>query len=259
MDSIKDLLSDPLKGSKHAAGVLCYLFREVLLWRGNNNGKGRGVNQFTWNKLSRNYFAKPHNQINPDKGNLHKALKADDMPWNGFKTAVDFLSPVEATLEVKLNWIDHSQSTYVVNVDPLEDELHPVTNNFPWQHCELFSDRKPSTTLMSHLFRHIVATEGAKHEDIKLWWAKLFEDYATNPVNVVGLPQKEINTNANNLKRSLLDPNMSWNTFRRGIYLMHPRSEEYTLTMRWTDDPIALKSFPDTVVNAVIVDPYFVE
>lgn len=251
MDSIKDLLSDPLKGTKQAQGVLCYLFREVLLWR--------KVNQFTWNRLSRNYFAKPHNQINPDKGNLHKALKADDMPWNGFKKAVDFLSPIEATLEVKFYWGDDSTSSYVINVDPLEDELNPVNNNFPWKHCEVFDGRKDSTTLMSHLFRHLVATEGVKQPDIKLWWAKLFDDYTKNPVNVVGLPQKEINSNANNLKRQLLDTNLSWNTFRRGVYLLHPRSEEYTLTMRWTDDPTLKKSLPDTVITVSITDPYFAE
>lgn len=251
MDSIKDLLSDPLKGTKQAGGVLCYLFREVLLWR--------KVNQFTWNRLSRNYFAKPHNVENQDKGNLHKALKADDMPWNGFKKAIDFLSPLEATLEVKLNWVDGTSSSYMINVDPIDDELHPVNNNFPWKHCELFKGRKDSTTLMSHLFRHIVATEGAKHEDIKLWWSKLFEDYTTNPVNVVGLPQKEINTNANNLKRQLLDQNMSWNTFRRGIYLLRPRSEEYTLTLRWTDDERLKKSLPDSVHPVFIADPYFEE
>lgn len=251
MDSIKDLLSDPMKGTKQAQGVLCYLFREVLLWR--------KVNQFTWNRLSRNYFAKPHNQINPDKGNLHKVLKADDMRWEGFKKAVDFLSPVWTTLEVKLNWVDHSTSTYVVNVDPLDDDVNPVANTLPWKDCVLFEGRKDATTLMAHLFRHIVATEGAKQKDIKLWWAKLFDDYAKNPVNVVGLPQKEINTNANNLKRQLLDPNLSWTNFRRGLYLLHPRSEEYTLTMRWTEDPTLAKSLPDSVHHAVLSDPYFVE
>lgn len=251
MDSIKDLLSDPLKGTKQANGVLCYLFREVLLWR--------KVSQFTWNRLSRNYFAKPHNQINPDKGNLHKALKADDMAWNGFKKAVDFLSPIQTTLHVTLTWVDHSTSVYLINIDPLEDEVNPVSNNFPWRHCDIFEGKKEPNTLLAHLFRHIVATEGAKHSDAKLWWAKLFDDYTKNPVNVVGLPQNEINTNANNLKRQLLDPNLSWNNFRRGLYLMHPRSEQYDLKMRWTDDPTLKNSLPDSEHSAFIADPYFVE
>lgn len=251
MDSIKDLLSDPLKGTKQANGVLCYLFRDVLLWR--------KVTQFTWNRLSTNYFAKPHNAINPDKGNLHKVLKADDMRWEGFKKAVDFLSPLKTTIDLKLIWVDHSESLYTINVDPLDDELNPTANDFPWKHCEIFEDKKPAVTLMAHLFRHVVATEGAKKGDIKLWWAKLFDDYCKNPVNVVGLPQKEINTNANNLKRQLLDPNMSWNTFRRGLYLLHPRSEEYTLTMKWTDDPTLKRSLPDSVHSAFIADPYFSE
>lgn len=251
MDSIKDLISDPLKGTKQANGVLCYLFREVLLWR--------KITQFSWNRLSKNFFDKPHNQINPDKGNLHKVLKADDMRWEGFKKAIDFLNPAKTTLDVKLYWADHSSSLYVINVDPLDDDNNPIANDFPWQHCEIFDGRKGASTLMAHLFRHIVATEGAKQKDIKLWWAKLFDDYIKNPVNVVGLPQKEINTNANNLKRQLLESNMSWNTFRRGLYLLHPRSEEYTLTLKWVPDDSPNKGIPDSVHQATIVDPYFEE
>ena len=66
MDSVKDLLADPLKGKKHAQGILCYLFREVLLWR--------KVNYFTWSRLLTMYFERPHNAVKPDKGNLNKAL-----------------------------------------------------------------------------------------------------------------------------------------------------------------------------------------
>jgi len=251
MDSIKDLLSDPLKGTKQAQGVLCYLFREVLLWR--------KVNQFTWNRRLNTYFDKPHNAANQDRGNLHKVLKADDMNWPGFKKAIDFLNPVSSTLEVKLNWANGSSSSYVINIDPTENEANPTANNFPWKDCPLFKGQKPPETLMAHLFRHIIATEGKGQTDIKGWWEKLFDDYVKNPVNVAGLPQKEINQAVNTYRRSIFDPRMTWNVFRRGLHLLRPRSEEYILTLRWTDDPELRKTLPDSVHPILIPDPYFVE
>ncbi|AEH03623.1 hypothetical protein AVT69_gp198 [Pseudomonas phage PhiPA3] len=251
MDSIKDLLADPLKGTKQAQGVLCYLFREVLLWR--------KINWFTWNRRQKAYFEKPHNAVNPDKGNLNKALKADDMNWPGFKKGIDFLNPESATLEVKLNWTHKESTSYVIVIDPTEDEKNPTVNNFPWQDCPIFKSAKPAETLMSHLFRHIVAEEGKGEPDIMVWWEKKFDDYIKNPVNVVGLNQKEINQNIAALRRSLMEARMSWNVFRRGLHLLRPRSEEYILTLHWTTDPEMKKTLPDSIHPIKIADPYFVE
>lgn len=251
MDSVKDLLADPLKGKNHAQGILCYLFREVLLWR--------KVNYFTWCRLLTLYFEKPHNLVNPDKGNLNKALKADDMNWAVFNKAIDFLNPHKATLDVKLHWRDGSASTYTVNIDPTDDEANPKANQFDWKDCELFKGAKDPALLMGHLLRHIIQTEGVKHEDIRGWWEKLFDDYTKNPVNVVGLDQNTINKNVQQLRRTLIDPRLSWNGFRRGLHLMQPKAEEYILTLQWADNEQLRLTLPDTVHSTYISDPYFVE
>ncbi|MOA04202.1 hypothetical protein D3C78_1237460 [compost metagenome] len=250
MDSVQELLSDPLKGTKRALDIPCYLFREVLLWR--------KINQRTWNRRQEAFFEKPHNKNNQDKGNLNKALKSDTMNWPAFKKAIDFLNPVYATLEVKLTWSDDRVSSYLIIVDPTEDEAVLTVNKFPWQDCAIFANAKPAATLMTHLFRHIVATEGKDKPDVKAWWDKLYDDYTKNPVNVVGLDQKEINKTVNTLRRSLLDPRVSWNNFRRGIHLLHPKREEYILTLQWTDDPALRKTMPDSVHAITVDDPYCV-
>lgn len=251
MDSVKDLLSDPLKGTKRAQGVLCYLFREVLLWR--------KVTQFTWNRLLTNYFEKPHNQVKPDKGNLNKVLIADDMNWQAFRKAIDFLNPQKAFLDIKLHWKDGSFSEYRVVIDPTDDEAKPTVNEFNWDDCILFNTAKPPALLMAHLFRYIAKNEGAKTPDIQVWWEKLFDDYTKNPANVVGMSQTEINKNVQGLKRAIIDPRLSWNGFRKGLHLLRPKAEEYTLTLQWTDDPELKRTLPDSVHPIHIADPYFTE
>lgn len=251
MDSVKDLLADPLKGKKHAQGILCYLFREVLLWR--------KVNYFTWSRLLTMYFERPHNAVKPDKGNLNKALIADDMNWSAFNKGTDFLNPARAYLDIKLHWKDGSDSTYRVNIDPTDDEANPTKNTFNWINCELFKGVKPPTLLMGHLLRHIIAAEGAQQPDINVWWEKLFDDYMKSPANTVGLSQNEINKNVQQLRRTLIDPRLSWNGFRRGLHLLRPKAEEYTYTLVWTDDPMLKKSNPDTVMPVYVADPYFEE
>lgn len=251
MDSVKDLLADPLKGKKHAQGILCYLFREVLLWR--------KVNWFTWSRLLTMYFEKPHNVENPDKGNLNKALKADDMNWSAFNKAIDFLNPHKAYLDIKLYWRDGTESVYRINVDPTDDEAKPTANEFNWKDCELFKGTKAPSLLMGHVFRHIVNAEGSKHPDIAVWYEKLFDDYTKNPANVVGLSQNEINKNVQQLRRTLIDPRLSWNGFRRGLHLLRPKAEEYILTLEWADNPQLKKTLPDTVHPVYVEDPYFEE
>lgn len=251
MDSVKDLLSDPLKGTKRAQGVLCYLFREVLLWR--------KVTQFTWSRLLTNYFEKPHNQIKPDKGNLNKVLIADDMNWQAFRKAVDFLNPAKAYLDIKLHWKDGTSSSYRVEVDPTDDEAKPKSNTFLWEECSLFGNAKPPALMMAYLYRHIVAAEASKHPDVNVWWEKLFDDYTKNPANVVGMNQTEINKCVQGLKRSIIDPRLSWNGFRKGLHLLRPKAEEYILTLQWTEDEELRRTLPDSIHPIHIADPYFVE
>lgn len=250
MDSVKDLLSDPLKGKKSAEGILCYLFREVLLWR--------NVNWFVWNRRLTAYFEKPHNRENPDKGNLNKALKANDMNWSGFRKAIDFLSPAVATLDIHLVWEGDKRHSFKIYIDPSKDELDPTVNDFRYDGCEIFDGAKPAKSLMTQLFRHIMHEVSKDVPDQKLWWEQLFDDYVKNPVNVVGLPQKEINSNVNALRRSLLDPKISWNGLRRGLHLLYPKAEEYTLTLQWSTDPEVRANLPDSVHPIKIANPYFI-
>lgn len=248
MDSVKDLLSDPQKGLRQAEGVLCYVFREVLLWR--------NMTQFAWDKRLNAYFQKPHNKNNPDKGNLNKALKADTMSWDGFKKAIDFLSPVKATLEVRLIWgTSKPDSVYVINIDPTEDEVTCSANDFPYEECEIFKNQKPATTTMAHLYRHILWKEGINQEK----WDKLWEEFLNNPVNLVGLDKKKLTSLANTQRRGLLSPNMSWNTLRRGFLLLRPKEERYTLSLQWTDDPNLRDKLEDSVHIVPVPDPHWVE
>lgn len=247
MDSVKELMSDKLKGTNRAQGVLCYLFRTVVLWR--------KINLFAWNKRLQAYVEKPHNKKagDTDKGNLNKAFLNDDMNWASFKKSIDFLSPMEATLDIELTWGDDSTSNYRLIIDPTENEVKLGTNHLPFDHCDVFKDAKPPKTTITHLFRHIVAEEGI---DLAKW-EQLFVDWENNPYNTVGMTPKDIKSTINTLRRSILEPKVSWNVFRRGILLLRPRQERYTLTLKWTDDP-NLKNLDvtDSIHEVTIFDPY---
>lgn len=222
--TVKDLLADPLKGTNKAQGILCYLFRHVLLWR--------KINQFAWNKRAQLYFEKPHNRDNPDKGNLNKALTQDDFTWGNFKKGIDFLNPVSATLIIRLTWKSGRVSSYAIKIDPAEDEADPALNVFGEEESDVFQDQaKPSNTL-ARLYRRIISEEGI---DITRWNA-LLEEYAKNPLHGIAQNRRDINSAINALQRDLLTPRMSWNRFRKGILLLNPVKEEYILEMRWTKD-----------------------
>ncbi|WDS62213.1 hypothetical protein [Pseudomonas phage D6] len=244
MESVKDLLTDPLKGKNRAQGVLCFLFREVLLWR--------RVNQIVWNKRLTAYFEKPHNQEKPDKGNLNKALLNDDLPWAGFKKAMDFLSPMEAKLVMDYTWRDGSSTTYEILIDPAADEAKQYKEIFTYEGCNVFTKAKKPVSTLAYLFRHIVAKEGVD----EVQWEKLFQDYSENPVNNVGVKKSELNSTISMMKRALLDGKLSWNVFRRGILLLKPQKEVYTLKLKWTDDPHLILSMPDAEYSATIENPY---
>lgn len=246
MESVKDLLTDPLKGKNRAQGVLCFLFREVLLWR--------RVNQIVWNKRLTAYFEKPHNQEKPDKGNLNKALLNDNLPWAGFKKAIDFLSPLEAKLVMDFTWRDGSSTSYEVLIDPAADEKLQYKDIFTYEGCNVFAKAKKPISTLAYLFRHIVAKEGIDETR----WEELFQEYANCPTNTVGVNKTELNSTISQMKRALLDNKISWDVFRRGILLLGARSETYTLKLKWTTDPHLLISMPDAEYSATIDNPYVV-
>lgn len=244
MESVKELLSDPLKGTTRAQGVLCYLFRDVLLWK--------KFTTFTWNKRVNLFFEKPHNSVKPDKGNLNKLLKADSMMWNGFVKAIDFLNPAEATFFLKYQWGD-AVKEYSITIDPLNPEI--IKEEYSGKYCNVFSKAKPPQTAMAKLFRHIVTDLGYTKES----WDQKFEEFLNNPVNTAGDVQKsEVVSSVNTLKRALMDGQLSWNSFRRGILIMAPDIEEYRLELIWTKDP-KLSDIKPTVHTAVIQNPYKVK
>ncbi len=244
MDSVKDLLTDPLKGKNRAQGVLCYLFRETLLWR--------RVSQIVWNKRLSAYFEKPHNQEKPDKGNLNKALLNDDLPWAGFKKAIDFLTPLEAKLVMEYHWWDGSSTSYEIIIDPAADEKEYCKDIFTYDKCEVFTKAKKPVSTLAYLFRHIIANHGVDQER----WEQLFTDYSANPVNNVGVKKSELTQDISMMKRSLLEGKLSWNVFRRGILLLNPKQETYTIKYKWTRDKHLMASMPDVEYSAVIANPY---
>lgn len=244
MESVKDLLSDPLKGKNHAQGVLCFLFREVLLWR--------RVNTIVWNKRLNAFFEKPHNQEKPDKGNLNKALLNDDLPWAGFKKAIDFLSPLEARLLMEFTWGDGRTVSYEIPIDPAANEKTHLADVLKYDTNKVFANAKKPIGTLAYLYRHIVDQEGIDETA----WDKLFQEYADNPINNYGVKKAELNSNVSQLRRGLMENKLSWNQFRRGILLLKPQQEKYTLKLKWTDDPNLLRSMPDDAFSAEIVNQY---
>jgi len=254
MDSVKELLNDPVRGQKRAQGILCYLFRNILLWR--------DVRYINWNKRLNQYFEKPHNKNKPvDKGNLNKTLIADDMTWGSFMKAIDFLSPVAATLQINLTWRDGTTSAYVIALDPAEDESDPKLNTFEPNDSEIFAqvkqrgDKKPPNTL-ARLFRHIV-TQEVKDDLVR--WNQLFEDFVNSPINGLEQNRRDTAGQVSALQRSMLDNRLTWNTFRKGLQVLNPAIEEYLLTMRWTNDPNIIKHSPDFAISEHVArfrDPF---
>lgn len=225
--TVKELLSDPLKGTNRAKGILCYLFRHVLLWR--------KVNQFAWDKRARLFFQKEHNKHTKDKGNLNKALVHDEFTWGAFKMAIDFLNPMGASLTIVLTWKSGQTSRYSIIIDPAEDESDPVLNRFDVENpSDVFAEnsKKPANTL-ARLFRKIVAEESISATQ----WSALLESYVRNPVNGVPQNSRDVTAAIGTLQRELLKSRMSWSVFRKGLNLLNPKQVDYILEMRWSNKP----------------------
>lgn len=239
--TVKELLSDPLKGTNRAQGVLCYLFRHVLLWR--------RVNQFTWNKRAKLFFEKPHNREKADMGNLNKTLTADDFTWKSFKKSIDFLNPAEAVLEVHLTWKSGVVSKYAIKIDPTEedDEIETEWEDAP--ESDVFQKLKKPANTLARLFRHIVAGEQV---DMTRWNA-LLEEYVSNPHRGAYQNRREMVTTISTLQRELLEPTMTWNRFRKGILVLGPVQEDYLLKLRWSKDPNDLSLHQVTIRDPLTI------
>lgn len=226
--AVTDLLSDPHKGTYRAQGILCYLFRHVLLWR--------KVGLFAWNKRARIFFEKPWNDEKQDKGNLNKALTQDDFTWATFKRAVDFLNPLSAVLTIKFTWKSGRESQYSIIIDPAEDEEDAPINTFEDiasnETTDVFAGKKKPVNTLARLYRRIIAEE--QIDVVK--WNQLLEDYAKNPLQGIPQNRKDMNAAINTLQRDLMTPRMSWNTFRKGLLILEPVQEDYILELRWSKE-----------------------
>lgn len=242
--TVAEILSDPQKGTTRAQGILCYLFRHVLLWR--------KVNMFAWSKRARLFFEKPHNRDNPDKGNLNKSLVQDDFTWGAFKKSVDFLNPYSAVLQVKLTWKSGIVTCHQVVIDPAENEEDQVINSFGNDsYSDVFDDKKKPINTLARLFRCIVTELGI---DL-IRWNALFEEYVNNPLHGIGSSRREKNSAIATLQRDILSQRMSWNVFRRGILVLNPRQEDYILEMKWSKEPDDFTIHQVTIRDPLSIKP----
>lgn len=247
---VQELLSDPTKGKSRAHGILCYLFRHVLLWR--------RVDQFSWNKRLKQYFKRPHNANEKrDKGNMNKALSGSEFTWGTFKKAIDFLNPHTAVFVIELKWRDGRVSRYQVVIDPAEDESDQELNSFePPPACEVFkrdtakANKKPLSTL-SRLFRQIVA------EEVKVAkrWEALLDAYVRNPLNGIPQTSKDIHQQLSILQRDLNGRRMSWDIFRKGLLILDPVEQTFALQLTWNKEGTDMSVHSVTMRDPLSVVP----
>lgn len=250
MESIKDMLLDPLKGKNQAQNILTFLFREVLLWR--------KVTLRLWNKKVESFFERPYNKDYQDRGNFNKAIKSNEMQWPTFKRGMDVLEPSSAVMTLKLTFADHV-SEYSFILDPEEDEVALNVNSLPWQDCKIFTRSKPAENLLTHLIRHIYADQSKGVKSETKWFNNKVQEFIQEPRNVMGFDEKELSSFQSTLKKDVTDPRLTWNKLRRAIHVLKPLKEEYTLTLSWPVTSHLVKPLPDTVIKIEITDPHLVK
>lgn len=221
--TVDEILQDPNRKQSAAQGILCYLFRNALIWSVSDKR--------VWLRKANNYFKKPWNAKNADLGNLNKALSQDDFTWTNFKKAVDFLDPKMAVFCVEPTWHDGRTVKYQVVLDPTEDEGDEIIDTLG-PTAELYAklgndDGTPNT--LARLYRKILVKEGVGLDR----WSGLIENYVRNPLNAVPKGKKERTAVISMLQREVLSSRMSWNVFRRGIQLLAPQTETYSLVLYW--------------------------
>lgn len=249
MDNIKQLLTSSDKGRGRAQGILCYMFRNTLLWA--------NMNYHRWVRATNFYFDKPHNAKNTDRGNLNKALIPDDLSWASFKKGMDLLDPYRVTMTITLTWKSGKTSTYTIVLDQTENEDDIILVALPEgsDDTNLISSiterqkNKPKNTL-ARLYSEILKSEGI---DLTRWQA-LLHDYANNPLNGFTGTKKETATTISSIQRQLFEPRLSWNNFRKGLAVLGPIQEDYILTLQWVPE---VKRFVDeTTTHITIRDPF---
>lgn len=249
MDSIKNLLTRSDKGRERAQGILCYMFRNTLVWK--------NINYHQWSRAANFYFEKPHNKANQDRGNLNKALLQDDLSWASFKKGLDLLSPYKAELTLELTWRSGRKSSYSIEIDPAEDEsdilLVPGVDLNP--DTDLIEDivkrqgNKKKNTL-ARLYSKILKAEEI---DLRRWNA-LVEDYTKNPWSGFKGSRKETAATTSSIQRQLFEPRLSWNNLRKGIAILAPVQEDYILNLQWVPEVKTDRDF--TATHITIRDPF---
>lgn len=222
--NVKELLTDPTKQRLKAQGILCYLFRDALI--------PMKMNLLLWGRCTRRFFSKPHNITTPDRGNLNKALCANDFTWSTFEKAVDFLDAESATLLVRLTYANGHIAEYSIVIDAARGELGPIENKFGFDAVDtIFGDKKPPDSTLAALFRKMVFEQSIEQEQ----WDLLMEQYVTNPINGIPQTSKDRLAEIGSLTRQLFHPRMSWNVFRKAIVFLQPTMAEFILDLVWTN------------------------
>lgn len=249
MDNIKDLLTRSDKGRERAQGILCYMFRNTLVWK--------NINYHQWTRAANFYFEKPHNKNNQDRGNLNKALIQDDLSWASFKKGLDLLSPYKAELCIELTWKSGRKSSYTIEIDPAEDESDIVLVPEADQHGEtdLIADivKRQGTKKKNTLARLYSKILKAEEVDLRRWQA-LVDEYTKNPMSGFKGSRKETTSTASSIQRQLFEPRLSWNNLRKGIAILAPVQEDYILRLQWT--PVVKTDQDVTITHITIRDPF---
>lgn len=249
MDNIKQMLTSSDKGRSRAQGILCYMFRNTLLWR--------KINYHHWVRAMGFYFEKPHNLKNQDRGNLNKALIQDDLSWASFKKGIDLLDPFKATLTIELTWKSGKKSSYTIEIDPVEDESDVILVDLPTgtEDTNLIANiaekqKNKTKNTLARLYNQILKAESVD------WtrWNALLDEYAKNPLNGFTGNKKETTMTLSSTQRQLFEPRLSWNNLRKGIAILGPVQEDYILTLQWTPE---VKHVDDTTVTHITIrDPF---
>ncbi|ARV77356.1 hypothetical protein FDI21_gp187 [Pseudomonas phage Noxifer] len=248
MDNIKQLLTSSDKGRSRAQGILCYMFRNTLLWH--------NLTYHRWVRATNFYFEKPHNAKNPDRGNLNKALIQDDLSWASFKKGLDLLNPYKAILTIELTWKSGKRSTYAVEIDLVEDEDDVIlTSPLDVADTDLLTmikerqKNKPLNTL-ARFYSRILQAEGVDNTR----WTALLDEYAKNPLNGFTGTKKETAGTISSIQRQLFEPRLSWNNFRKGLTILGPIQEDYILRLEWIPEVKRCEDVTETHVT--IRDPF---
>lgn len=245
--SVDELLASQTRKKEASQGILCYLFRDALIWK--------VPDKPTWLRKMRSFMQRPHNAKNDDLGNLNKALTQDNLTWGSFVKAVDFLNPQSATLRVCPRWQDGRESEYIILIDPAMSDYDDTPTTVPTDmgdnivaNSSRIDGSKPNK--LASLYRQILIKENIDQKK----WESLLKAWVDDPRQPIKNGRQQRNEAITMLNRDLLRSKMTWECFRKGIQVLAPATECYVLDMDWGDVPIR----PKTTHRWVQHDPRFV-